>query len=265
MEENEMKQTLLSTTTICRVSSYSQNNLLKIVTRNLMLTRFSILSFIFFQFVPTLYGQNASLNMHVVSGKHRGMAGTGLAVVDDIASIDLNPGGLSVKPAHSLSVGLNAKYIAYDLFNSYDGQWAKVMKWNDQHYNMEHVLAGIPLTQHITLGMGVIQKLSPVANNNRRYITYSVYFHHETAGSVYALCLSSGIRVTKNISLGITLYRYTGTITSKITGDDHGRLSDAWARCESNLTGTNVRIGIQWRHDTFSTGLILETPYAMNV
>jgi hypothetical protein len=31
------------------------------------------------------------------------------------------------------------------------------------------------------------------------------------------------------------------------------------------LTGTNVRIGIQWRHDAFSTGFILETPYAMTV
>ncbi|GEM_PF-3401574 len=230
-----------------------------------MFPRCSLLLFICLHFGSLVFGQNASLNPHVVSGTYRGMAGAGLAVVDDISSMDLNPGGLSVKPARGLSVGLNAVYIAYNLFNNYNDQWAKVMKWNDQHYNVEHVLAGVPLTQHITLGIGVIQKLNPVVNNNRRYITYSVYFHHETDGSVYALCLSSGIRVTKNLSLGITLYRYTGTIASTITGDDHGRLSDAWARCESHLKGTNVRIGIQWRRDSFGAGFIVEKPFSMTV
>ncbi|RKY83386.1 hypothetical protein DRQ09_10145 [candidate division KSB1 bacterium] len=90
-------------------------------------------------------------------------------------------------------------------------------------------------------------------------------FHHNTYGSVYALTLSSGFKLKNNILIGINFYRYSGIITSKIKGDNHGRDSDKWASLENSLNGMNFRIGLIFKRKKINLGFILESPYKMNV
>jgi hypothetical protein len=212
-----------------------------------------------------LNGQNLDLLTHHASGKFRGMAGAGMAVVQGVSSVDLNPAGLAGTQHISISTSQSVKYYRYTLFRQNIGNWAFDLGWHSSQYNFENFLAAIPLNKKIGLGIGYIQKLNPFLENSRRAITGSSLINQVTDGSVYALTVASGVAITKNILLGISLTRYTGAVTSELQGDNHGRELYKSAQLASDLKGANLDISVIFKTEKFSAGVTFAPPFELTV
>ena len=232
---------------------------------------FIIILMIFVFTIQTLYGQTLDLGIIHASGKYRSMAGAGIGIIEGVSAIDLNPGGLAHTQSVSLSFSQNYKYYKYDLLKGGDGTiynkgiGAAPFDWSKRMYNFENILTAVPINKNITLGIGFIQKINPFIYNRKRAITWSCMFHHDLYGSVYAYALSSGYKLREDFSVGITLYKYTGTIHSKIKGDNHGKDLDKWASLDNSLKGMNFRIGGLYKREKFSLGFVFESPYKMDI
>src|SRR4030042_1013948 len=216
------------------------------------LVRFTfILLPILLQNIPA---QNTDLLTKFSMGKYVSMGGAGLGIVDDISAVDFNPAGLSQIKNLTFSLSQNFKYYSYYSFIANQGAGSITNEWNKLKYNLENILIAYPLNENITLSAGFIQKINPYLTNVRRYITWSTMFSQETSGSVYAIALGSGLKISKNISLGLTIYNYLGTVDSKVVGDNHGRDSDKWALMENDFSGFGFRFGGQARLGNFLKG-----------
>ncbi|MCI0691729.1 hypothetical protein L0337_06930 [candidate division KSB1 bacterium] len=212
-----------------------------------------------------LFAQNLDLLTHHASGKYRGMAGAGMAAVQGVSSVDFNPAGLAGTQHISFSTSQSTTYYRYALFRQNVDKWAFNLDWHSSQYNFENILAVIPLNKKIGLGIGYIQKLNPFLKNSRRAITGSSLINQVTDGSVYALTVASGVTISKNILLGISLARYTGTVTSKLQGDNHGRELFKSAQLESDLKGMNFDLGIIFKSEKFSAGVAFAPPFELTV
>jgi hypothetical protein len=157
------------------------------------------------------------------------------------------------------------KYYRYTLFRQNIGNWAFDLGWNSAQYNFENILAAIPLTEKIGLGIGYMQKLNPFIENSGRAITGSSLINQVTDGTVYALTVASGVTITKNILLGISLVRYTGNVTSRLQGDNHGRELYKSAKLESALKGVNLNLGMIFKTENFSAGATFTPPFELTV
>lgn len=224
-------------------------------------------SFVFLMMVwsQQLDAQNLDLLTHYASGKYRGMAGAGMAVVEGVAAVDLNPAGLARTQQISFSASQSTTNYRYSLFRQNIGKWAFNTIWHSSQYNFENILAAVLLGKKIGLGIGYIQKLKPFLKNSRRAITGSSLINQEMDGSVYALTLASGITVTKNILLGISLARYTGAVTSNLQGDNHGSELYKSARLESDLKGVNFEFGLIFKTEKFNAGVTFAPPFELTV
>lgn len=226
----------------------------------------SLIFFIIFLLLRhPLNAQNLDLLTHHAAGKYRGMAGAGMAAVRGISAVDLNPAGLATTPHLSFSTAQSTTSYRYSLFRQNVGSWAFKVGWHSSQYNFENILAAIPLNNKIGLGIGYIQKLNPFLKNSRRAITGSSLINQAMDGSVYALTLASGVTITKNILLGVSLARYTGTVTSKLQGDNHGRELYKSARLESDLKGVNLDVGVIFKTEKFNVGVTLAPPFELAV
>jgi len=67
------------------------------------------------------------------------------------------------------------------------------------------------------------------------------------------------------LSLGMTLYVYSGKITSEVHGQNHGDDTDKWAILKSRFSGVNLKGGILYENHRFGLGLTVETPHSMKV
>ena len=212
-----------------------------------------------------LSAQNLDLLTHHVSGKYRGMAGAGMAAVKGVSAVDLNPAGLAGTEHIAFAVSQSTTYYRYSLFRQNVGNWAFNTVWHSSRYNFENLLAAVPLNKKIGLGIGYVQKLNPFLKNSRRAITGSSLINQVTGGSVYAVTVASGININKNILLGISLARYTGTVTSKLQGDNHGRELYKSAQLESDLQGVNLAFGVIFKTEKFSAGAAFAPPFELAV
>ncbi|MFC2122046.1 hypothetical protein ACFLTI_10685 [Bacteroidota bacterium] len=213
-----------------------------------------------------LNGQNLDLHSKYFSGKYFSMAGTGAGLAGGINTFDINPGSLGFIKKRSYSVSYNINLYSYylsrenaDMYGVYEYDWNKI-----QH-NFDNVLAVFPGKNKFSFGGGIIRKLSPYVQNESRALTMSKLFEQETSGGVYAIILSSSYRMSEKLSVGISMYGYDGIIRSEIKGDLHGADLDKWALLENKLSGLNFRLGLLYKSENFSSGLVIESPYKMKL
>jgi len=229
----------------------------------------TILSVLIFSF--SLQAQTIELGMLYSSGKYQSMGGSGIAVISGVSAIDFNPAGLAGTKGVSFMFSQNYNYYSYDLLRGGDGsvfnknRSAMPFKWSKCVYDVRNAGITVPVTGKITVGAGFFQKLNPFIYNRHRALTWSCLFHHDMYGSVYAVAVSSGIKVKENLHAGLTFYNYFGTIHSTIKGDNHLKDRDKWAQLDNEMSGMNFKLGVQYRFDKLSMGFVLETPFAMHV
>ena len=207
------------------------------------------------------------------SGPYRGMAGAGIGIADHMSAFDLNPAG----PAGSLSkttmsFSQNLHHLDYSLFRhnrdiktSFHSNSSIIFDWHQFSYRINSLLFGIPLTSGIPLTAGFVNRINPLLDNSCRATTWSSLFDQSTRGSVGAFVLSSSVPLTGWLSLGMTLYVYSGKITSEVHGQNHGNDTDKWATLKSRFSGFNLKAGILYENPCFGAGLTVETPHSMKV
>ena len=193
------------------------------------------------------------------------MGGTGLATNNDNSSFDINPAVLTNYFSTNISLATNFNYYSYNLLRISDQVGGTTWDWGNSKLTFEQASVVYPLNKIFSIGVGIFQKLEPQLVNKKRAITFSDLFSQETKGGVYSAAFSAGIKIIKEISLGISVYNYFGNIESKVIGDNHGYDIDKWAYLESKLSGINFRGGMLILKDNWSVGLVFETPFNMNV
>ncbi len=212
-----------------------------------------------------LHSQNLDLGFIHSSGELIGVAGSDIGRTEGISSLDINPAGLATTSQICISVSQSVRYYSYLLHRRNIGVAAINFDWDKIRFNFDNILIAIPSKKRVVFGMGLIRKTNAHLYNYRRAITWSSLFNHETTGSIYALTLSSSLKLTQKISLGFTFYRYFGTITSTVNGENHGFDAGKWAALDNSFSGWNFRMGAVFRLRKFSTGLIFESPGNLNV
>ncbi len=212
-----------------------------------------------------LYSQCSDLGMIHFAGKCRGMAGSGLGVTSLYPGFDQNPASLTGLPYPFIAFSQNVRYYSYELTRWNDGVGGIIFNWQQIRYNFENVQLAIPVSPKMAIGLGAIQKLNPFIHNFSRAVTWSSLFSHQTDGSIYAVTLVSSYQLHQKLSLGMTLYRYFGTITSTIEGDNHGDDATKWAELKNRMYGMNFRLGLIFQTKYFNTGFIFESPFDMEL
>lgn len=193
------------------------------------------------------------------------MGRTGLATNNDNSSFDINPAVLTNYFSTNISLAANFNYNNYNLLRISEQVGGTTWDWGSSKLTFEQASVVYPLNKIFSIGVGIFQKLEPQLVNKKRAITFSDLFSQETKGGVYSAAFSAGIKIIKEISLGISVYNYFGNIESKVIGDNHGYDIDKWAYLESKLSGINFRGGMLILKDNWSVGLVFETPFNMNV
>ncbi|MFC2136138.1 OmpP1/FadL family transporter [Bacteroidota bacterium] len=209
--------------------------------------------------------QNTDILTKFSRGKYASMGGSGLGIVRGISSIDFNPAGLKDIQTKSFSVSSNFKYYSYDSFIHNSGAGTITSLWNSKVLNFESISAFLPISNSISIGAGLYQKLSPFTSNVRRFTTWSIMFSQETAGSIYAIAVAGGYKISSNFSIGLTLYKYFGNTSSKIIGDNHGDDSDKYASLKNSYSGYGFRFGSQFELGNIAAGIIIEIPTELDV
>lgn len=212
-----------------------------------------------------LQSQNSDLGMIHHAGKYRGMAGSGLGIATSMSGFDLNPGSFVGLMNSCISLAQNFRYYSYSLTRRNEGVGGTIFDWQRSQYNFDGLQLAIPINQKFTIGLATLQKLNPFLHNYRRAITWSSLFNHRTDGSLYTIALASGYQIHRNLSLGITFYRYFGTITSQIKGENHGEDATKWAELKNKMQGMNFRLGLVFNTKYLNTGLIFESPFHLKL
>ena len=221
--------------------------------------------FILILFTNKSSAQNLDFGFINSSGKYRSMAGAGIGMIEGISAIDLNPGGLIDTHHKSISLSQSVDYYSYNLYRLNENVGAVNFDWDITKYNIDNILIALPIKKNIVLGMGCLQKTKSYTVNNKRALTWSHLFNQTTRGNIYALTFSSSYRINNKLSVGISFYKYLGTITSKVRGENHGNDTSKWATLKNKFSGINCKVGLIFKTKQFRTGLIIEAPGKLNV
>jgi hypothetical protein len=170
-----------------------------------------------------LHAQNTDLSFTPASGKFRGLASAGTSAANGVEALDLNPAGLAGTRRVALSIAGSTASYQYSLFRQNVGNWAFEVDWQKSQSAFDHIGAAFAISNRLGFGIGYFRKINPFTDNDWRAITGSSLFHQTTSGGVYALRLAAGLKFTEHIMAGIRLSKHSGTITSPIRGDNHGR------------------------------------------
>jgi hypothetical protein len=182
------------------------------------------------------------------------MAGAGSALAQGTAAVNVNPAGLGTLDAIAFSTGHEVEYHRYSLLRENVGNWGFVDDWSATRFVPEYVTAVVPIRANLGIGVGYGTNILPFVDNDRLAITGSSLFHQRTEGSIDALSLAAGLKITDGLQVGMKLSRRSGTVTSNIQGDNHGRDADQWARLESSVKGFGAQVGLLLRGSVFSVG-----------
>jgi hypothetical protein len=182
------------------------------------------------------------------------MAGAGSALAQGTAAVNVNPAGLGSLDAIAFSTGHEVEYHRYSLLRENVGNWGFVDDWSATRFVPEYVTAVVPIRANLGIGVGYGTNILPFVDNDRLAITGSSLFHQRTEGSIDALSLAAGLKITDGLQVGMKLSRRSGTVTSNIQGDNHGRDADQWARLESSVKGFGAQVGLLLRGSVFSVG-----------
>jgi hypothetical protein len=203
--------------------------------------------------------------MQYFSGGYNSMGRTGLAAANLNSSFDINPAILTNYSSVNISLANNFKYYNYALVRISSQVGGTTWNWNDSKLAFEQASFIYPINKKLFVGLGIFQKLDPHFVNKKRAITFSDLFVQETKGNLYSAAFSIGFNINDVISIGVSVYDYFGNINSRVTGDNHGNDLDKWVYLESKLSGINFRSGILIKKETWSIGLVIESPFKMDV
>jgi len=215
--------------------------------------------------IPEIPAQYSDLLLRYYSGAYTAMAGTGIASGSTNSSFDLNPALLANYSTANLSLAQSIRFYNYNLLRMSSLVGAQTFDWDKAKLNFENASVIYPISNSLTIGAGIFQKLNPQLTNKKIAVTFSDLFAQETSGSVYAASIGIGYKISESFSAGISFYSYFGKITSYIIGDNHGQDADKWIKLESNLSGFNFKGGILYKEPEFSAGLTIETPFSMDL
>jgi len=212
-----------------------------------------------------ILAQNLNILTKHTAGRYAAMGGAGLGIVDGIFAVDFNPAGLKNFQSVSLTVFTRLDGYFYDSIIHNEGSGTIKSLWESLALNLGSAAVVFPISKKFSVGAGLFQKIHPFIINEKRVTTWSTVFTQKTSGNVYALALAGGYEITKNISLGLTLYKYLGSTESRVTGDAHGTNLDKWAYMKSDYSGFGFRIGSQVQLGNLSAGIIFEMPAELDV
>lgn len=223
----------------------------------------AIISFLLFPI--SVCAQNSNLLMEYYAGSGGSMGNSGIAANQGNRSFDLNPAVMSDFSGLAISVSQKFKYYKYDLVRFSSEVGSIDWRWDNSKATLEHAAVIYPVNDKFTIGAGIFLKLDPQLVNKKRAVTFSDLFFQETRGYLYAAVVSGGYKITDDLSIGLSIYKYLGNIDCRVTGDNHGRDLAKWAYLESKMSGLNFRSGILLKKENWSTGLVVETPFKMNI
>ena len=193
------------------------------------------------------------------------MGETGIAASGNISSFDLNPAAHLDFNGLNFSLSQKIKLYSYNLTRISSTVGGTTFVWDKTQWMFEHASISYPVNENLVIGIGVFQKLNPQMINKKRAVTFSDLFSQETSGSVYSAAGSICCRFSNSFSAGINIYKYFGSITSNIVGDNHGNDADKWANLQNTLSGLNFKFGALLKQKDWSAGLTIELPFKMDV
>jgi hypothetical protein len=193
------------------------------------------------------------------------MAGAGTAFAQGPASLDLNAAGLGNLDGIAVASGHEVRYHRYTLLRENVGNWGFEDTWSVTRLVPEYLTVVVPVCANLGVGVGYGTSVLPFVDNDRRAITGSSLFHQRTEGSIDALSLAAGFRITDGLQAGVVLSRQAGTVTSSLQGDNHGRDADQWATLESRVRGFGTRVGLLLRGSELSVGGGITLPTSLTI
>ncbi len=216
-------------------------------------------------FAAQLRAQNSDLLFRTTGDKYRSMASAELALANDASALVSNPSALAFTRGITFALSANAAIHSYSLLRRNSNGTAFDLEAQKTTKQFDEAALAFALGPRFGIGLGYFRKLTPYVDNDRRAITGSVLFHQTTSGSMHALRLASGFKMSERFSLGAALDYNSGAITSAIRGDNHGRETHKWARLEHKFSGLNFQAGASFHASKFRAALRASTPSALHV
>lgn len=207
----------------------------------------------------TLFGQNLDLQNSSSSGKHRGLAGGGLALAQGHTGVDLNPAGLEALTTIQLSVSAFETYHSYQLVNERkEEQLSRIFRWQKYQTALKNLQLSFPVGVGTGISLGFLNRATPYLYNQRRALTWSPLFNQLTTSNISTVMVAGGHRFSTQWSAGLTVFRYLGTLSSEIHGENHGNDTDKWATMDSRFSGNGLNLGFLYQTGQFRLGLTFE-------
>lgn len=206
-----------------------------------------------------VFCQNLDILTRYTAGKHHGMGGAGLALVEGVAAIDLNPAGMADirKPAFSLS--FMEHLYAYMLINERKEEGlTRIFKWKNLKENPRSLLLALPWRERGGLALGYLNRMSPYLYNQKRAVTWSPLYNQETKGNLHSIIAAFSYKLSSELSVGLAGYSYFGVMGSEVHGENHDRDLDKWAKLENRLRGVGLRAGLQYQIKRLHLGVTFE-------
>ncbi|MEK7727007.1 MAG: hypothetical protein AAB354_01275 [candidate division KSB1 bacterium] len=212
-----------------------------------------------------LHAQNSDMLVRTTLGKYRGMASAGLALANEASALAANPAGLTYARGVTLALSADAAIHSYSLLRRNSNGTAFDLNAQKTSAYFDDAAIALAFGSRFGFGLGYFRKLTPYLDNDRRAITGSVLFHQTTSGSIHALSLASGFKLSERIRLGAALDYNSGTITSAIRGDNHGRETYKWARLENDFSGLSFQASALLHTARLRVALRAATPSKLKV
>lgn len=213
-----------------------------------------------------LQAQNLDLSNSTSSTIHRGLSGTGIALIEGNSSGDINPAGLAGIQEQQVSMSALFVHHKYQLVNErQEDELARIFKWSRLEKSFQNLHVASPFGERMGVSMGIRNTISPFLFNQQRAITWSPLYNQLTQGSIYAPYLALGYQITENLSMGMMVKGNYGTIVSEIHGENHGNDEEKWARLGSRVSGWGVKAGYHFGAENYQLGVTLEPSRKLDI
>ncbi len=204
----------------------------------------------------------------VPTGSYRslGMGGTGVAMRDNNSIYFVNPASYSSVDTTSFILDFGADYSTSKLYNG-------TRNYRSDDMNFGHFMIAFPLSKHIGFAAGLIpvsngyynlQQITKSGDSNYDPIAGEIISTHKGDGSFSNFFVGSGVRLTKNISVGANL----SILFGEIDRINQFEFTDVNMFNQYNLEklkikGANLNYGIQYtgylKNDYFITAGVAYT------
>jgi len=225
--------------------------------------RYKEFALVIFLWCTVASAQNTDMTILHPGGRLAGMTSAGMAIAGGTDAFDLNPAGLAAARSVTAALGFETSLYRYHLRNvryEENASGARIFEWQTSQLRLSQAAIILPFSSDLSIGLGFLQKMNPFTENVYRAITWSPLFYQTTQGGLYALTLAAAYPLHKNVSIGLSAYRYMSSIRSRIVGDNHGNDTDKWAQLQHRFEGYSAKMALQALCGCFHLGAALSTP-----